>query len=176
MNAYGELVRRYESIAFRVAYLVTRDESEAADAAQDAFVRAFRGIGTFKLGQPFRPWVLRIVTNVSVNAVQAARRRTRAIQHAGLEIMADPIQPAPERQIVECERNERLMEAVEMLSPGDRTLIALRYYFELPEAEVAAVLEIARGTVKSRLHRTLERLREIIRSDYPDLLELRTFK
>src|SRR5436190_24357241 len=73
--AYDALVRQYETMAFRAAYLITRDEQEAADAAQDAFVRAHRALGSFKLGEPFRPWLMRIVTNQALNRIQAMKRR-----------------------------------------------------------------------------------------------------
>jgi RNA polymerase sigma-70 factor (ECF subfamily) len=62
------------------------------------------------------------------------------------------------------------------LKPDEQTLIALRYFLELPEAEVAQALNVPRGTIKSRLHRTLARLREIIQHEFPDLNELTTFE
>jgi RNA polymerase sigma-70 factor (ECF subfamily) len=73
---------------------------------------------------------------------------------------------------VKREQQQRLIAAVSQLGPDQQALIALRYFLELPEAEVAAALNIPRGTVKSRLHRTLAKLREIIQRDYPDLSEL----
>ena len=73
---------------------------------------------------------------------------------------------------VKHEQQQRLITAVNQLSPDQQALIALRYFLELPEAEVAEALKIPRGTVKSRLHRTLAKLREIIQRDYPDLIEL----
>ena len=66
-GAYELLVRQHEQIAFRVAWLLSRDESEAADAAQDAFVRAYKALSTFERGRPFRPWLLRIVTTQALN-------------------------------------------------------------------------------------------------------------
>ena len=63
VQAYEGLVREYESIAFRTAFLILRDPHDAADVAQDAFVRAYRSIGIFQLDKPFCPWLLRIVTN-----------------------------------------------------------------------------------------------------------------
>ncbi len=70
------------------------------------------------------------------------------------------------------EQNEKLMRAVQRLKPDEQTLITLRYFLELPETEVAQTLQLPQGTVKSRLHRTLAKLREIIRQDFPDLQEL----
>ena len=172
LQAYESLVRQYETTAFRAAFLVTHDEAEAADAAQDAFLRAFRALGSFRMGQPFRPWILRIVTNQALNRLQASLRRARATERFTQEMVATHEQPSPDRKLEERERSERLLQAVRELDPAEQTLIALRYFLELPEGEVSAALGIPRGTVKSRLHRTLARLRDIIQRDFPDLKDL----
>jgi RNA polymerase sigma factor (sigma-70 family) len=170
--AYEQLVQQYEQLAFRVAYLITHDEHEAADAAQDAFLRAYRALGSFKLGQPFRPWLLRIVTNTALNRIQAAQRRERMNERYTRQVMVENDHLSIEGLAVKREQQQRLIAAVGRLSSDQQALIALRYFLELPEAEVAAALNIPHGTVKSRLHRTLAKLREIIQHDYPDLSEL----
>ncbi len=80
----------------------------------------------------------------------------------------------PEQDLAEREKSERLLQAVNRLAPEERTLIVLRYLVELPEADVAQAMNIPVGTVKSRLHRILEHLRVIIRSEFPDLSDLTT--
>lgn len=170
--AYDALVREYEQIAFRVAYLITRDANEAADAAQDAFVRAYRGIGSFRNGEPFRPWLLRIVTNQALNRIQAARRRTNMTERYAQAMNEQQDTPSPQRALETREQHERLMQAVSRLAVEEQSLIALRYFLELPETEVATALDIPLGTVKSRLHRTLAKLRELIKSEFPDLVGL----
>lgn len=172
IQAYEQLIQQYEQIAFRVAYLITRDGHEAADAAQDALLRAYRALHSFKLGQPFRPWLLRIVTNTALNRIQAAQRRDRMNERYTWQVMVENDNLSIEGLAVQHEQQQRLIAAVSQLSPDQQALIALRYFLELPEAEVATALKIPRGTVKSRLHRTLAKLRAIIRRDYPDLIEL----
>jgi RNA polymerase sigma factor (sigma-70 family) len=171
-SAYEQLVQQYEQLAFRVAYLMTREEHEAADAAQDAFLRAYRSLGSFKPSQPFRPWLLRIVTNTALNRIQAAQRRERMTERYTRQLIVENSNLSIEGLAVKREQRQRLLAAVSRLTPDQQALIALRYFLDLPEAEVAAVLNIPRGTVKSRLHRTLAKLREIIQRDYPDLSEL----
>ncbi len=171
-QAYELLVRQHEQVAFRAAFLITRDEHEAADTAQDAFLRAYRALRSFKAGQPFRPWLLRIVTNQALNRVKATQRRERMAERYTHEVIVKQENPSPENAAAEREQNDRLVQAVNQLAPDERSLIALRYFLELPESEVAETLRIPLGTVKSRLHRTLGRLREIIQRDYPDLEEL----
>ena len=175
VQAYEALVRQYEQLAFRTAWLITHDEPEAADAAQEAFVRAYRALGSFKPGQPFRPWLLQIVTRQALNHVQASQRRLKMTEHYAKQMLNGPGHPSPELNLATREQSERLLQAVGKLSPDEQTLIALRYFLELPEAEVAQSLRVRRGTIKSRLHRTLARLREIIRRDFPDLNELTVF-
>ncbi len=82
LQAYEGLVRQYESIAFRTAFLITRDQQDAIDVVQDAFVRAYRSISSFKLDKPFRPWLLRIVTNLSINRVRSDQRLVAVIDAA----------------------------------------------------------------------------------------------
>jgi RNA polymerase sigma factor (sigma-70 family) len=172
VSAYEQLVQQHEQIAFRVAYLITHEEHDAADAAQDAFLRAYRSLHSFKLGQPFRPWLLRIVTNTALNRIQASQRRDRMTERYTRQIIIENGSLTIEGLAVKHEQRQRLIAAVGQLKSDQQALITLRYFLELPEAEVAAALNIPRGTVKSRLHRTLAKLREIIRRDYPDLSEL----
>ena len=172
IQAYEQLVQQYEEIAFRVAYLITHDEHEAADAAQDAFLRAYRALGSFKRGQPLRPWLLRVVANTALNRIQAAQRRDRMNERYTRQVLVENGNLSIEGLAVKHEQQQRLIAAVSQLSPDQQALISLRYFLELPEAEVAAALNIPRGTVKSRLHRTLAKLRAIIQRDYPDLIEL----
>jgi RNA polymerase sigma factor (sigma-70 family) len=172
VSAYEQLVQRYEQIAFRVAYLITHEEHDAADAAQDAFLRAYRSLSSFQQGRPFRPWLLRIVTNTALNRIQASQRRDRMNERYTRQVVVENDNLTIEGLAVKREQQQRLMAAVGQLKSDQQALIALRYFLELPEAEVAAALNIPRGTVKSRLHRALAKLREIIRRDYPDLIEL----
>ncbi len=170
--AYDALVRAYETLAFRAAYLITRDEHEAADAAQDAFVRAYRALGSFRLGEPFRPWLMRIVTNQALNRIQAIKRRVNMNERYVKAETENRETSDAQTHLETREQNEKLMRAVSRLKADDQTLITLRYFLELPEIEVAQTLNIPQGTVKSRLHRTLAKLREIIRAEFPDLAEI----
>jgi RNA polymerase sigma factor (sigma-70 family) len=171
-QAYEALVKQYQEVAFRAAYLVTHDESAAADVAQDGFLRAYHALRSFHLGRPFRPWLLRIVTNLALNHLQSARRRSHMTERYTRRLIVEDDHLSIDGHVVKREQHRRRLEAVDRLTPDQRTLIALRYFLELPEAEVAETLKIPLGTVKSRLHRTLARLREIIQRDYPDLIDL----
>jgi RNA polymerase sigma-70 factor (ECF subfamily) len=163
--AYEELVRRYEEVAYRTAFLVCGDADEARDAAQEGFVRAWRALPSFRPGAEPRPWLLRIVANAARNRRRGSSRRAAL----GLRLAEDPLSggaaPSPEGSVLADERREALLEAIERLKPDDRLVIGLRWFVELDEAAMAAALNVPRGTVKSRLARAMRRLREEVGTD-----------
>lgn len=164
LDAFSALVERYQPVALRVAYTLVGDE--APDVVQDAMVKAYRNLDRFRVGGPFRAWLLRIVTNESSNRRRSAGRR------AGLElrVRAEPqhADPSPEDVAVGEDRRVRLAAAVGRLAPIDRQVIALRWFAELSEAEMAEALDCAPGTVKSRVSRALERLRRELGEEVAD--------
>jgi RNA polymerase sigma-70 factor (ECF subfamily) len=157
--AYESLVRRHQETAFRTAYVITGDASEAEDAVQDAFVKAYYALGRFRRGAPFRPWLLRIVANEARNRRSASGRRATLSVRAALDRPSGDAAPSPEAAALAHEQRTALVQAVNGLRPEDRQAIALRYFLDLGEEEMAAALGCARGTVKSRLSRALGRLR-----------------
>ena len=163
--AYEDLVRAYQDVAFRTAYLILGDAVEAEDASQEAFVKAYRALARFKPGSPFKPWVLTIVANEARNRRKAANRRAGLFLRAAEEAPRGDGFPSPEAAVVQSERRAELLEALEGLREEDRAVIGYRYFLDLSEAETAAILGCARGTVKSRLSRALGRLREAIRKE-----------
>jgi RNA polymerase sigma-70 factor (ECF subfamily) len=161
-EAYGMLVRRYQEVVFRTAYLITTDAGEAEDAAQEAFVKGYRALARFRLDAPFRPWIVRIAANEARNRRRSARRRMELRpSDTSATPVAEPVDPdpGPEQTMLQRERQAALLAAIGELGEDDRTVIAYRYFFQLSEAEMADALGVARGTVKSRLSRALERLR-----------------
>ena len=157
--AYSEIVRRHETIAFRTAWLITGSAADAEEAAQDAFTKAFRALGRFRAGAPFRPWLLRIVANEARNRrVSAGRRERQALAVAEERRHGDAV-PSPEAALLDSETRAELLAGLTRLGERDRLAIACRYFLELSEAETAAALGVRKGTVKSRLSRALERLR-----------------
>ena len=176
--AWEALVRTHEAAAFRLAYLLLGDSDDAADVAQEAFIRAYRALDRFDLSRPLRPWLLRITANLAHNRRRSIGRYLNALRRL---ITSDP-------ELLERARGEdlnvalrarteaqqtahTLWQAVRRLSAAEQEIIYLRYFLDLSEAEAAATLEIPTGTVKSRTHRALARLREIVQREYPSLRE-----
>jgi RNA polymerase sigma-70 factor (ECF subfamily) len=158
--AYEELVRRYQDLAFRVAHTITGSADEAADAAQEGFVRAYRALGRFRDGAPFRPWLLTIVGNVARTRRVAVMRHPTLTLAAAVDRPSDDSAQSPEAAVLVAEERRELLAAVNALRANDQRVIACRYFLQLSEAETAGLLGCARGTVKSRLSRALRRLRQ----------------
>jgi RNA polymerase sigma-70 factor (ECF subfamily) len=154
--AYEELVRRHQGLAIRAAYVVAGG-AEAEDAVQEAFVKAYRALPRFRPGAPFRPWLLRIVTNEARNRVRSAKRR-EALALRAAAVPGD-VAPSPEAAAMQDEDRRALLASFERLPAGDREIISYRYFLDLSEAEMAAALDVPQGTVKSRLSRAMTRLR-----------------
>lgn len=170
LEAYGRIVERYEHVALRAAWLVVRDEAAAEDVCQEAFLRAHRALGTFRLDAPFRPWLLTIVRNLARNAIRARGRRDGVWARVARTVRLTTA--GPERSVEVAEGRAAVVAAVAELAADDQDVLHLRYFLDLPEAEVAAVLRVPVGTAKSRLNRARRRLRVVIETRYPDLATL----
>ena len=159
-HAYEELVYAHQGIAFRTAYMIAGNAADAEDAAQDGFVKAWRALGRFREGAPFRPWLLQIVANEARNRRRSAGRRAHLALRAATEEPSGDAAPSPEASLLSAETRQTLLAAVNELPEDQRNVIALRFFVGLSEVEVAETLSLPTGTVKSRSARALERLRE----------------
>lgn len=162
--AYDALMKQHQEAVFRFAYLLLGDRDEADDLAQETFIRAFRMLSRFDLERPLRPWLLKITANLAANRRRAAGRYVAALRRWFQ--MTPTAEPKVEQEAIQNEQTNTLWEAVRRLAQPDQEVIYLRYFLELSEADAAEALGVALGTVKSRLHRALARLRtEWVRTD-----------
>ena len=166
-SAFGLLVQSHQEAAFRAAYLILHDAQAAEDAAQEGFVRAYRQLHRFRGEDPFRPWLLRIVTNLALNETRRRKRGLAVLERFGR--MAPRSEPGPERLTTASEQSQEVADAINRLPEDDRLILYLRYFLELGEADMARIIERPHGTVKSRLHRAGRRLRDLIEKEYPHL-------
>jgi RNA polymerase sigma-70 factor (ECF subfamily) len=151
----------HQGLAFRVALVAAGDRGEAEEAVQDGFVKAYRALGRFREGSPFRPWVLRIVANEARNRRRSTGRRAGLALRAAAAASGDAA-PSPEAAALAHERREALIDGLGQLDERDRDVLVHRFVLELGEEETAAALGIRRGTVKSRTSRALDRLRALV--------------
>jgi RNA polymerase sigma-70 factor (ECF subfamily) len=166
-EAFEVLVEKYKRKTFRLAYSVLRDQEEALDVAQEAFVKAFRSLPKFKGESAFYTWLFRITMNVALD-----RRRQRATRAKSLgaedvppeewERTAVASEPSPDEEAVGAERRARIARALESLPDHHRSIIILSDIQGLSYREIAEVLAIPMGTVMSRLHNARKRLRDAL--------------
>ncbi|MHB0874489.1 MAG: RNA polymerase sigma factor [Anaerolineae bacterium] len=145
-QAFADLVRTHRQGVVAVAYRLCGDIGAAEDAAQEAFLRAWRGLRGYQPRSPFRNWLYRIATNVTLDTLRRDRRPV-PLQD---ELAADP-EHNPERAAERHERSETVRRAVLALPPACRSVLVLREYEGLSYAEIADTLQIPMGTVMSRL-------------------------
>jgi RNA polymerase sigma-70 factor, ECF subfamily len=164
--ACDALVQRYREPVYRLAYLLVGDAHVADDITQQTFLRAFGHLDRFDTRRPLRPWLLQITRNLARNRHRAFKRYVQAMQRFALA------QPEPERvetQVQAQQQATHLWQVVRRLPAPQQELIYLRFFLDLSVEETAAVLDLPPGTVKSRTHRTLRRLRGLIDRYAPEL-------
>lgn len=167
-GAWEFLIGQHQEAVFRLAYLLLGDADEAKDVAQEVFIRAFRSLHQFDAVRPLRPWLLKITTNLVYNRHRALGRYLAALQRL-VRLTPEPVlAPAPDESLPQ-EDTQMLWQAVRRLNSSDQEIIYLRYFLELSVAETAEAANIAPGTVKSRLSRALERLRQVVEREFPGL-------
>ena len=162
--AFEPLVEKYRQRVWRLAFQVLRDREEAWDCAQDAFVRAFQSLGSFRGQSAFYTWLFRIAMNVATDRLrsrgaQARAFGTQAIPAEEWERTAPDPQARPDQAAIGAERRERISQALDTLPPNARAIIMLSDVEGLSYREIATVLNCPIGTVMSRLHNARKRLR-----------------
>ena len=170
-DAFRRLIEPHQDFVFRVALAVLGSREEAEEAAQDAFVRAYRGLGSFSAKVPFQAWIYRIAIRTALNVRRRRRRRLfeRLTPPAWFGGLASSDSEAPDTQFAKRDARIRLRAIIDRLPAKLQEVVVLTYLQELACGEIAEILNIPEGTVKSRLHRAREKLhREIERQDLLD--------
>lgn len=162
--AFDSIVRAYQQLAFRTAWVIVRNEQDAQDATQSAFVKAWQAMPHFDEQLPLRPWLLRIVAN------EAKNRRNARYRDTGVSDIVHQNEPStgdlPADFAVQQDTSRNLIHAIHTLSQIDQQVILMRYALQLTESEMAQALDIPAGTVKSRLSRALARLRTYLEAQH----------
>jgi len=161
-RAFDELVRRHQGRVYAVAYRVTGNREDALDAAQEAFVKAYRKVHGWRPTSGFVPWLMRLTVNQSIDTL----RRNKRHKHAPLdETFMQNGEAGPEPRIEHAGREagaaeigERVTRAMRVLSPAQRAVFAMRHYEGMQLAEIAEAMGCTVGSVKVHLFRALRKL------------------
>ena len=165
-EAFAALVTEHQRYVYNLALRVLKNEEEALDLAQETFVRAWTALPNFRGQSQFRTWLYRIVTNLCYNRLPNLRR---SLNELGDDIIAEIPDTEttfdnPARGLESRELRSYLHQAIEQLDENYRLLISLRYQNELSYEEIATMLNLPLGTVKTGLFRAKEQLRRALES------------
>jgi RNA polymerase sigma-70 factor (ECF subfamily) len=169
-QGFEYFVRQYQRKITRVAYRLLRDMGEADCAAQESFLRAWQNLNEFREGSTFETWLTRICINWCKDRLK--RRRLVLYFHQTGEERGEETgprdtvphpDPSPERRAMSREIRERLREAIETLSPRQKTVFTLKHFEELSIPEIAELTGLDTGTIKSHLFRAAHKIRERVR-------------
>jgi RNA polymerase sigma-70 factor, ECF subfamily len=166
VNAFNQLVLDYQGLAYNVAYQLVHSEDAAADVVQDAFLKAYRALPCYRGGN-FKTWLLRIVVNTCYDLLREQQRRpstpleTLANTPTAASVLADPAE-RPEAYVVRMETRQWLEEGLRSLPVDQRSAVVLYDVQGYSYEEMAEILNVPLGTVKSRLNRGRIRLRDYL--------------
>ena len=170
-GAFARLVDLHQRTVFGLCVRLLADREEARDAAQETFVRAWGGIGTFDPANPFAPWLLRIARN---HCIDVLRRRLPAARRLELDAgsagdggraldLPDTASPAADEQLVGAQQASAVAGAVAALPPNYREVVHLFHVEHMSYKDIAATMEVPIGTIMTWLHRARAKLRERMR-------------
>ena len=166
-DAYRVLMERHFCAVHRIAFRITGNQEDAEDAAQEAFLRAYNKLPSFRHESSFSTWITRIAMNTALNLVE---RRNRDLPMRGQRIAEgrSPVehttqvadgQPGPERCLLDLEAATLRNDALAALTPMERTAFTLRHMEDLPIAEIAAALQVPANSAKQAVFRAVAKLR-----------------
>jgi RNA polymerase sigma-70 factor (ECF subfamily) len=169
-DAFATLVDEHQRYVYNLALRVVRDENEALDLTQETFVRAWTALPNFRGQSQFRTWLYRIATNLCYNRLPLLRR---SLNDLGDDVLPDVPELGdsgsnPQRAIESNEIRNQLHQAIDQLDANYKILIVLRYHDELTYEDIASLLNLPLGTVKTGLFRAKEKLRLALQGLAPE--------
>lgn len=155
--AFANIIETYQRPVYNLCYRMLNDSTEAEDAAQETFWRAYQNLKRYDMTRPFPTWLLSIAAHYCID--QQRKRRYPSLSMDLLpEEDAPDSAPSPEKVVGEREETSHMRHLLNALSPQDRAAIILRYWYEFSEEEIAKALSLSVSAVKSRLHRARKEL------------------
>jgi RNA polymerase sigma-70 factor (ECF subfamily) len=158
LDALGEIYTRHRHLVYRTALVITGDTEAANDLLQDVFLRLFRFAGNIDPSRPIEPWLYRMTTNLSYDWVKQRSRLPRPLEDL-IDWLALPGKNLPDAKVEQNDEWEQVQRAITSLPLPQRVVIVMYYLNDLSLQEIAEILEVPVGTVKSRLYYGRLRLR-----------------
>jgi RNA polymerase sigma-70 factor, ECF subfamily len=168
-DAFGEIVEIYKNSVYQLSYRMLGNQQEAEDIAQEAFIRAFVNINSFNQDLKFSTWLFRIATNLCIDRIRKKKPDyyldAEVYGKEGLTMYSQipSNTPLPEAELESLELQETVQKEILKLPEKYRSAIVLKYVEELSLNEISEILDLPLGTVKTRIHRGREALRQQLR-------------
>lgn len=163
---YRLLVERHQNAVFNASYRLLGQLEAAADVAQEVFLRAYQALASFQLDKPLAPWLCRMAINLSLNRLKQQRPAVSLDNNdAELVLELPDLSAEPQTRLLQAERERALRQAILALPPEQRVIIELRHFQEQSYQEIATHLNVSLVTVKSRLFRARQALRQMLEKE-----------
>jgi RNA polymerase sigma factor (sigma-70 family) len=159
-DAFAPLVDKYKQLAFSLSMKIIRNREDAEDAAQDAFVKAYRSLESYKGGASFKTWFFRIVYTTAISKIRVKQNRQVSIDDCKLSDSELMDTESAIGQLNAEERSQHLLKAIDLLAPDERAILNLYYFEDLPVDEIAVIMEMSESNIKIKLFRSRKKLYE----------------
>jgi RNA polymerase sigma-70 factor (ECF subfamily) len=170
--AFGELVRRYQDRLYNTVFRLVDNAEDAQDVVQDAFLNAYQSLDSFKGDAQFFTWLYRIAVNTAISLKRKQRVALTLKASRFSDEGTEPLDPSevsrPEHALEQAERERRIQETLNRLSPEHRTVLILKDIEGQKYETMAEILQVPVGTIRSRLHRARMELRELLQQEDED--------
>ena len=170
-GAFEELVLLHQKKVYNLCLRMSANPDDALDLSQEAFLRAWRSLGQYQFEASFSTWLFRLTSNICIDFLRRKKRRQETSltesyddSDEGAELSVPDAQPGPEQQAITNETKIELARAMEQLSPEHREILQLRVIEDLQYEQIADILGVRVGTVKSRLARARLSFRKILKA------------
>ena len=157
-NAFGRLVQAYQVPVYNLAYRMLGNPTEAEDAAQETFLRAYARLNTYQPEMKFSNWILSIASHHCIDRLRRKRPVILSLESLLPEQDAPDRHPGPESQTYRKQQQEEVQQLLQVLGWEERSMIVMRYWHDMSYEEIAHALRVSVGAVKSRLHRARKTL------------------
>lgn len=170
-DAFAEIVYSFQDAVYNLCYRMLGERTEAEDATQEAFIRAYNNIDRYDMNRSFKTWLLSISSNHCIDRLRKRRLKYLSLDEplpGSMELALTSDQVSPEAQTMRDEQSEYIQTMLSDLSEDDRAGIILKYWYDYSYAEIAEVLDTTESAIKSRLFRARRALAEMMTSGNED--------
>ncbi|MBN1484450.1 MAG: sigma-70 family RNA polymerase sigma factor [Chloroflexia bacterium] len=150
-QAFGQLVTRYQRPVYNLAYRMLGNAQDAEDASQEAFLRAYRALSSFKIGRKFSSWLLSIASNLCIDILRRRRYIWLSLEDVSFRLSASTEDPG--HNVLRQEHADQVQLLLGQIPEKYRLVVVLRYWYDLSYKEIAETTGLSLNTVKTRLHR-----------------------